>query len=206
MAVALCAGLLQAVPAASLPTGAFEYRIDRDGSPIGKQRLTVTQHGDKTTVSIDVKVQVKVAFVTVYRYEQARSETWQGDRLTALDTRTNDNGDKLFLKGHANASDFAIETEKGHTTAPLGLVPASYWNIATVDQKRLLDVEDGRVLNITVTAGTNESVDLGSRQIQARYFQIAGDVDKELWYDPSGVLLKIRFKARDGSLIEFVLR
>lgn len=205
-AAAFAVALLYAPLTVALPTGAFEYRIDRDGTPIGRQRLTIAQSGDKISVSADLKVQVKVAFVTVYRFEQTRSETWQGDRLLALDTRTNDNGDKLFLKGHANANDFAIETEKGRFTAPLGLLPTGYWNVATVDQKRLIDVEDGRVLNISVTAGASEPLDLGSRQVTARYFQVGGDTDKELWYDPAGVLVKIRFKARDGSLIEYVLR
>ena len=194
------------LPAAALPSGVFEYRIDRDGAPIGGQRLTITQQGEQTIVSMDLKVLVKIAFVTLYRFEQTRSETWQGARLIALDTRTNDNGDTLFLKGRADAADFAIETEKGRSTAPLGLLPTGYWNIATVDQTRLIDAEDGRVLAISVSRGAAVTLDLGSRQIDTRHYRISGDTEKELWYDASNVLVKIRFKARDGSLIEYILR
>src|SRR3546814_12899986 len=43
----------------------------------------------------------------------------------------------------------------------------------------------------------------GSKEA-AHHYAITGDLQRELWYDSNHVLVRVRFKAKDGSTIEYM--
>ena len=69
-----------------------EFAVSRDGAPIGQHRLRFSQDGPRTTAEIDIELQVKLAFITVYRYRHVNRELWEGGRLLSFASRTDDNG------------------------------------------------------------------------------------------------------------------
>jgi hypothetical protein len=44
------------------------------------------------------------------------------------------------------------------------------------------------------------------RSVEARHYQLSGELERELWYDAAGVLVQVRFKGKDGSDIRYELR
>jgi hypothetical protein len=52
----------------------------------------------------------------------------------------------------------------------------------------------------------DETLTLGNRQLKCQRVRITGDHDATLWFDASGVLVKERMKARDGSTVETTLQ
>ena len=42
--------------------------------------------------------------------------------------------------------------------------------------------------------------------VPAKHYAITGDLQRELWFDSHGTLLKVRFKGQDGSDIQYVLK
>jgi len=43
------------------------------------------------------------------------------------------------------------------------------------------------------------------KDVMARHYAISGDLQRELWYDAGGRLVKVRFAASDGTDIQYVL-
>ena len=56
--------------------------MTRNGEQIGSTTLKLQRNGDQTVAETATNVQVKIAFMTVYRYEQRLTERWVGDKLT----------------------------------------------------------------------------------------------------------------------------
>ena len=200
-------GAFGAEAMAEAPPGTYRYKIERSGSEIGRQALIVGKDGDKVTVSDEIAVKVKVAFVTAYTFDHSRRETWQDGKLIALETRIDDNGTKSTLTAKADGDKLAIKGSAGDSTQPLGIMPTGYWNVATVKQTKLFHDETGKILTIAVTGGEGQKIDLGGgRTIDAKKWQMTGDDKVELWYDSRDVLVKQRFEARDGSMIVYTIQ
>src|SRR4051812_27750671 len=70
----------------------LNFAVTRNGEQIGSTSVKLRQRGDQTTAETATNVQVKIAFITVYRYEQHLAERWIGAKLTALSAVTDDNG------------------------------------------------------------------------------------------------------------------
>jgi len=85
------------------------------------------------------------------------------------------------------------------------VVPASLWNMATVSQTHLLNTLDGSDMAIMVKDLGEEAVKVMGKDVMARHYAISGDLQRELWYDAGGRLVKVRFAASDGTDIQYVL-
>jgi len=200
-------GAFSAEVLAEAPPGTYRYKIERSGSEIGRQALAVGKDGDKVTVSDEIAVKVKVAFVTAYTFDHSRRETWQDGKLIALETRIDDNGTKSTLTAKAEGDKLVIKGPDGESTQALGIMPTGYWNVATVKQTKLFDSETGKIMNVSFSGGEAQKVDLGGgRTVDAKKWLMAGDKKAELWYDSRDVLVKQRFEARDGSMIVYTIQ
>jgi hypothetical protein len=49
-----------------------------------------------------------------------------------------------------------------------------------------------------------ERIDAGGRAIEARHYRIAGDLDRDVWYDTDGYLVRLTLVADDGSTVVYV--
>lgn len=147
-------------------------------------------------------------FVTVYRFEHEGHEHWENGRLFSLNSRTDDDGEDHDLVVTADASSIRVADNGQSAERQAGLLPASLWNdgIVAAPKTTLLNTLDGSAMDVTVTRVGDEEVEGVTGPVTATHYVLAGDLSRELWYDPQGVLVKVRFSAEDGSNIEYVLR
>jgi hypothetical protein len=183
------------------------YAVLRDGDEVGRHQVTLTRDDDQqTTVAIKTNVVVKVALVPVYRFEQNGSETWRQGHLTALSTKTNDDGDKHSLDAKAAGDHVEVVSDGTHTQATADVIPASLWNHDLVNQKVLLNTINGKAMAVKVADLGVEAVRAQGHSVQAHHYRVTGELDRDLWYDPANTLVQIGFKASDNSSILYVLR
>lgn len=196
-----------AVPAGFPPDGTITYDVWREGSQIGTHTVEFTRDGDKLTVRTRIRIEVKLLFVTIYRFEHDAEEDWVGGQLMRFAAKTNDNGtdrDVLLerqgdeLRGHYNSE---------QATLPGNLIPGSLWNPATVDQTQLIEPTKGRAKDVTITDRGMETVTLGSgAKVQGHHYSITGDLRREVWYGPDGEVVQAAYNAKDGSQLTFRLQ
>jgi hypothetical protein len=206
LAVASCVALAGAAGATEVPEEPLDFTVVRDGEPVGTHIIAFRPVESGTTVEIKTDVAVKLAFITLYRFEHRGLELWRDDRLLSLSSTTNDDGRRHTLDARMGGSAIEVTGDGARSTADASIIPASLWNPALVRQSRLLNTLDGTQMEVTVEDIGEEKISVRGRQTVARHYVVRGALQRELWYDLSGVLARVRFKGRDGSNILYELR
>lgn len=191
----------KAAPAlASAYPSILKFRVQREGSPIGYVMERYRAEGDDLLVDVFIAFQVKLAFITVYRYEHRAREVWRDGRLIRLDTITNDDGDAQQVTGRAGSGGFSIEGPQGALTAPADILPSSYWHPNFTEQSRMLDSQKGRILEFDIAKLGSERIEALGQPVEADRFAMRGDIDLDFWYDADRVWQKMAFTIKGGYM------
>ena len=110
--------------AATVPTD-VRFDVYRKGSAIGTHVIRFSQTGGTLKVASQVDIQVKVAFITVYRYEQTGNDDWENDVLVRTRIQTNDDGNDTLVVAEARDGQLAVEGPAGSYTTQLGAMTDS---------------------------------------------------------------------------------
>lgn len=202
----LAASQFSAVPAHAAPPsgGVLDFTVLRNGSEVGRHEMLFRNDADGLKIDIRTNVAVKVAFITAYRFEHEGHEVWQAGRLARLWSKTNDDGTKHVLDVTAGGEGLVVMADGKEPEKSSVSIPASLWNERIVQQKSILNTLDGTRMTIQVSDLGTEAVIVKNARIPARHYALTGDLQRELWYDAQNVLVKVRFKAKDGSDIEYL--
>lgn len=202
----LAASQFGAAPAfaAPPPGGVLDFTVLRNGSEVGRHEMLFRNEADSLKIDIRTNVAVKVAFITAYRFEHEGHEVWQGGRLARLWSKTNDDGTKHVLDVTAGGDGLVVMADGKEPEKLSTSIPASLWNERIVQQRNILNTLDGTRMSIQVSDLGTETLIVKNARLPARHYVVTGDLERELWYDAQNVLVKVRFKAKDGSDIEYL--
>jgi hypothetical protein len=193
--------------AAQTAPQALEFDIAHEGDIVGHHRISFRRDGDRLVVHSELKIELAVLFVIVYRYQQTREEVWRNGRLIALVSTGDDDGTPHDIKGVAGPDGLRMSSGTERWTLPADSVPASFWNVSMVTQKGpLVDSLTGRILDGRVVNLGPETVRAGGRDIVATHYRLLAKRPRDIWYDAGGRWVKMRAIARDGSAAEWVLQ
>jgi uncharacterized protein DUF6134 len=209
-AALLLLGLAAAAPASAGTQAVpqtLEFDIARAGDIVGHHRISFRQDGDRLVVHSELKIELAVLFIIVYRYQQTREEVWRDGRLIALISTADDDGTPHDIEGQAGPDGLRMTSGKDRWTLPPDSVPASFWNLSMVTGKGpLVDSLTGRILDGRVVNLGPETVRAGGRDIVATHYRLVAKRPRDIWYDASGRWVKMRAIGRDGSAAEWVLK
>lgn len=205
LAIVVVAATATAAAAPPVPAeGRLDYVIARNGEPIGSHAIVFRREGQRLVVETKVEIVVKMAMIAVYRFTKTSRETWLGGNIVAYEAQTDDDGKSLTVAARADGGRIVIEGASGDGEAPLGTLVSGYWNIATVRQTRLIDSENGDVVEVEAEGGDEEGLTVGGRKLRAHYWRLKGKLARDLWYGEDGLMLAMRSVASDDSVIETV--
>ena len=90
---ALIAGLAIHCAVPSLASGSeiLNFRVLKDGEPIGYETVEITPTATGQTVTVKTLTNVQVLFLK-FHYDHQRTEQWQDGKLVSVETTTNDDG------------------------------------------------------------------------------------------------------------------
>ena len=199
--------LIAAQPAAALPPpGTYTYTVRHsEHGDIGTYTNRVQRNGDSIAVDTSVRIQVKVAFVSVYRLEADRREEWRGGRLTSYSSVTRKNGEEIRVTGRAEGDKFVIDAPSGRITAPADVVPMNPWSMDITKADVVMASESGKIYDARLTGRNQMTLVLGDQQVPTQHFEVAADTKHELWFDPQGRVVQFA-TLDDGKKVSFVLR
>ncbi len=181
----------------------IEFEVYRGGDSIGHHRVAFRREGEDLHVEIDIELEVKLAFLTLFSYSHRNHEVWNGGQLKSLESRTDDNGTIHQVTGSRMAAGFLVQNGKKEFVAPAGILPTSYWNPATVDQKVLLDTQSGRLVEVDIRPLGREPLPIDGASLPVQKYAVTGDLTMDLWYSALGEWSKIAFSAR-GADVEYL--
>lgn len=179
--------LLAAVPARADERVGFV--VLRDGRPIGTHWVEIEQAGGETRVHISITLDVRFGFIPLYSYRHESREIWKDGRLMSLQSQTDDDGRTMTVSARASADGLHIVGPAGAFVAPPATVPTSYWNRALLDDRPLLDTQDGRLLGVRRLA-------LGQG-----WWRLEGDLNLDVAYAADGSWSGLRFHHKDADFL-----
>ena len=200
----LVLGLFAALPMhAYADTQRTTFVILRNGEPIGTSTIDVEPTPSQTTVASVTHIEVTLAFLTLYRFEQTETEEWSGQQLLSLRARTDDNGHVHQTIARRAGDALAIECDDKGKNAPATVIPLDAWNPAVLTQKAVLDLKEGSVVPVrTIDRGEEDVVSEGHATRAHRYTITAG-FSQDVWYDTRGELVGLQLTGSDGSIIRY---
>ena len=183
----------------------MNYAIMRNGDQIGATTVRLHRKGRETTAEVVTEVRVKIAFVTVYRYEQTETERWVDGRLMALNSVTDDNGTLHKVTATSRGNVLAVNADGKTSEVDPAVMPVSLWNAALVQKTIALDTQDGSLVKLSVVDHGKEQLVLQGQPRTAHHYSIHTTFPQEVWYDESRQLIKVALRGSDGSKIEYHL-
>lgn len=199
--------LASPLQAAGAPVGdMLDFAILRNGAEIGRHVFQFVQRGDPTIVRIRAEVDYRVAFIPLYMFRHEAREVWRDGRLVAMTAETEKNGDEYTVAVTREGDSLNLSVNGDVTPVAAGVMPASLWNNAVEGQRTIIDPADGELMNVSVRAAGEETIDVRGHQVRARRYEMTGEFQRDLWFDRKNELVQVRFKGEDGSDIRYRLR
>ena len=185
--------------------GEYRYRIEHPRyGRIGTYVNRISPEGETTTVETRVRIAVKLAFVTVFRLEADRRETWRDGRLVAFSGTTDNNGKTTQLEGRAEGDRFVLNGPRGSATAPAAVWPANPWSPDVLRAPAIMSTAAGRVSEPKVSGGEEEPVEAAGRVLRAKHYRIVTNQPSDVWFDAEGRLVKFT-TVEDDDIITLTL-
>jgi len=185
----------------------YEYKILREGDPVGTHQILVDHRNDFTSVMSQSIIKIKLLGLTLYRFRYESEEEWDTQGLRRLQVRVDDDGQRLEINGSRKGERFQWsmneEEQKSHR---MPVFPTSHWNPAVLTQNQVLNTLTGGMSRITVQPHQEETLALEQGVAEVNKFRYSGDLHLDSWYDKSGRWMGMRFEGRDGSIIEYRCR
>jgi hypothetical protein len=182
MRAVLLAAALLAAPLA-MANDAWNFRVLLDGRVIGEHRYALTDVGDRRELRSEARFDVRVLFLSAYRYQHDAIEQWDGDCLRALAAQTDDNGRRESVSAAERDGRLLVQRADARDEYAGCVMSFAYWNPHILAARQLLNAQTGELLPVTVTAMGDEIVAVqGRQQVTQRHRIVAPGLQIDLWY------------------------
>jgi len=192
--------------AAVAPQGTLTYGVFREGERIGTQTMTFEQMGDELTVRSDTSFDFTRLLVLGFSFIHQAVEVWQNGTLKEFTSFTDEDGNKREVHAQRAGATLLVTTQGQTRELPGSLIPGSLWHPNTIEQHQLLDPIKGRMREVNVQDRGREPVALPGRAVSTHHYALRGGMERDIWYDDGGTVVKVAFQARDGSTITMLLQ
>jgi hypothetical protein len=183
----------------------LNFAVTRDGDRIGTCTVRLHRDGSHTIAEVATHIQVKIAFITVYRYEQRETERWIDGKLVAMNAVTDDNGTIRKVSATSNGDKLSVNADGKVSEVDPAVVPVSLWNPSLLRKSEGLDTQRGSIVPVSVVDHGKEELVLQGRPTIAHHYSIKTTFPQDVWYDEHQRLLKVELRGSDGSTIQYQL-
>src|SRR5580765_746315 len=102
------APLVFAAAQAGVEDTTLNFAVTRNGDRIGTTTVRLQRDGGHLVADIATQVEVKIASITIYRFEQRETERWADGKLVGLQAVTDDNGTVQRVSAARNGEKLSV--------------------------------------------------------------------------------------------------
>ncbi|MFM8330918.1 MAG: DUF6134 family protein [Candidatus Methylumidiphilus sp.] len=199
----LSAGILCPSLAAT-PDDAWNFKVYLDDKPVGEHSFRIAGENGARTLQSKAHFAVDVFIFNAYDYRHESNEQWQGDCLTSIHSSTDDNGEKFSVNGSGDATGLKISTAKTQATLPGCVMTFAYWNPRMLEQKRLINPQNGEYVNVSIETLGQESVNVAGKPQEAWRYRMKTDKFLiDLWYSADRRWLALDSTLENGRVLHY---
>ena len=161
----------------------WKFRVYLDDKEIGHHDFVLKELDNQRKLQSKANFEYRLMFVKLFGYEHQNTEIWTGDCLTEIESKTDANGKPFRVSGSLQGDRFVLSGTAGDAELPSCSMSFAYWNPAFLQQDRLINVQNGEVLDVDVSEPELVELEVrGEIQPAWRYELGAGEMRIELWY------------------------
>ncbi|MGB0694264.1 MAG: DUF6134 family protein [Rhodospirillaceae bacterium] len=181
----------------------MRFTILRNGDEIGNHVVRFTEQADGVQVTASTRIAVKIAFVTVFRFEYDSTSLWRDGQLVSLRSQTNDDGDvrSVTVQKDPGSGMLTVSGSKGVGTADPDVIPTDHWNPAALGSTVVINTITGGLNAVTTQLSPPQQVETGTGPRMARAMSYRGQLESTAWYDDQGRWVRLAFGTKDGSQV-----
>ena len=138
-------------------------------------------------------------------YHHRSTETWQGDCLKTISSKTDDDGDLYEVTGYIGTNRFLVTTINKIIELPTCVMTFAYGNPKILDQKKLMNSQNGEYLDVDIQFLRQENHMVKGKEILTDLWQIKaksddGDLLVQLWYDKNMNWVSLKSQTPIGDM------
>jgi len=178
-----CAVAFSASAADELPAKQWRFDVALDGKPIGFHSFELQHDGSKQVLTTEASFDVKILFITAFRYRHQNTEIWSDGCLSSIAASTDSNGEQFEVRGEVGYGSFDLLRTEGSTTLPPCVQTFAYWNPAILESQKLLNSQSGEYEDVRVSLEGREQLPVAGETVDTLRYRLsapAGDII--LWY------------------------
>lgn len=185
----------------------WKFDVFLDDSKIGYHHFSSEVIDGIEHITSVAEFNVRFMFFTIYQYRHSNQEQWRDGCLVKLESSTDDNGDKQFVKLIRDNKQSRIDTGKMLLTTEDCVRSFSYWNLSQLDVPILLNSQTGELMKVSLQKLGNETLGKDQSSINASKYKLAGkDIEITLWYTQNNQWLALQSITKNGSVIRYQLK
>ena len=182
------------------------FDVLRNGKAVGEHRVSFAPTEEGVSVNSRLRIDIKFLGLTVYKYRYESISQWGGGRLIALNTSVDDDGKKHNVSVKLRNGRLLLTGPSGDMLAPLNAYPTNHWNVDVLRSDHVINTITGKLNQVMIDRVGNAIVPTNTGPRDATHYRYSGDLEAEAWYDRSGRWVRLRFGAKDGSVVEYVCK
>ena len=184
----------------------WHFNAILDDDPIGFHRFELTKKNSVTHIKTTAEFDIKFLFMTVYSYRHSNHEVWESSCLTAMNSRTDDNGEDLFVAIDKQDQVLRIDTPNSSVANDSCLKIFAYWDIELIQSNTLLNSQTGELNDMTLTFVGEEEIKAMNKVVNAKRYKLLGKgVEIDLWYSLTNEWLGLQSILDNGSQLKYTL-
>jgi hypothetical protein len=185
----------------------WKFEVLLNDKPIGFHSFSLTDDGERQTLTTEAQFDVKVLFINAFRYRHDNTEIWGNGCLDSIDAKTDSNGDLLSVRGQRYDNAFELEGQPGQQLPGNCIQTFAYWNPDILGSSQLLNSQTGELEDVAVTRENLDVIDVNGQTVEAiRYRLLAKSGAITLWYsnDESRRWLALEAPAKGGRTLRYI--
>ena len=183
--------------------GEYTFTVLKDGSPVGRHCIVFQRRGDRVEIREATEIEVRLAMIPIYRFEHEGTEVWEDGRALRIDGTTNDNGEKLDIAVRRNADGYTRRINGRVDEFDSSKQVLAFWNKDVVNHEDFFSAVEDKVIRASFEFVDREKITVAGQQLDVEHYRMAGDEERDLWFDRSGRIAKVAF-SRLGSEITYL--
>jgi hypothetical protein len=174
---------LATVPPAFAGTGTWNFRVLLDGREIGHHSYQLRPDGGGVELRSEARFDVRLLFISAYRYRHDAIERWQDGCLRGLESETVTNGERVAVSARDVGGRLSVERPGATDTHAGCIFSFAYWDPRILEATALLNSQTGELVPVMVERLGTEPMTVQGRELPTTRHRITGTgLQIDLWY------------------------
>ena len=186
------------------PDSKYLFKVFLDGKEIGTHKVELSDQAGKRQVTIEADFNVRIFFISVYRYRHSNNEVWSGQCLDRIEAATDANGENFFISSGQTVKGIRLDTQDGPRNLVGCVRSFAYWDLNLLQTEKLLNTQTGEYMSVELNEIGLEEQRIGDMNALLKKYQlVTEDGVIDLWYTSDNNWVALESKTSNGMTLRY---